>query len=223
VADGAWAFLAVAGTAHGAPRWLLLADERSVPITDLHEIARGLRERLASDPPTRPLDDEAAALVDRFVTLAARHERLLLPRRHQRALRQMHAVVQGWAEAARVTDRFDDANRWAAIAEMADPEVMAAGPDPYVLAQRWLELVTPLVDEHRRTHRRLRYVVLDDITPTLVASPLPLGEVSAAFSELTVSPPLGERVTACILGVPGPPPPGPAGVSAPSRSSHASR
>lgn len=45
-----WAFFAVSGTQHGAPRWMLLDDQSPAPIVELDEIASRLRSRLGDDP-----------------------------------------------------------------------------------------------------------------------------------------------------------------------------
>ncbi len=52
--DQPWVFFAVAGTAHGAPRWLLLDGPRSRPVFDLDQIAERLRHHLGDDPAPAP-------------------------------------------------------------------------------------------------------------------------------------------------------------------------
>jgi hypothetical protein len=44
-------------------------------------------------------------------------------------------------------------------------------PDAFAVAERWLELITPKLDEHRSTLRGRGYVLIDDITPALTANP----------------------------------------------------
>ena len=88
------------------------------------------------------------------------------------------------------------------MSQAAQPSPDETGPDPFAVAERWLELITPALDDHRSTTRGRRYVLIDDITPGMKANPFELGEVEAHFSGLPVAPPLADRVTACILGVP---------------------
>ena len=196
-----WAFLAVAGTAHGAPRWLFLPTLTGPPVTDLNEISRTLTAHLGDDPPGGPLDDRAVELLARFLTAATNHERLLLPRRMQRALDQLTRTTSRWATAARQRGDETEAAVWQAVGRLTDIDP-DGGPDPYLVAERWLQLVTPTLEHYRDTHRKVRYVLLADIDRELANTPLPVDQVTEAFGTLPVAAPLAERVTACILGVP---------------------
>jgi hypothetical protein len=75
-------------------------------------------------------------------------------------------------------------------------------PDPYAVAERWLNIVAPKFEEYRSEARRTKYVLLRDITPRLLAQPFDLESVEEAFSGLEVAAPMSERIAACILGVP---------------------
>lgn len=63
----AWAFFAVAGARHGAPRWLLLESD-ALPLADLGLVTARLRELLQSDPPSAAFDEQAEASLARFVS-----------------------------------------------------------------------------------------------------------------------------------------------------------
>ncbi len=201
---GPWAFFAIAGTAHGAPRWLLLEGSVGEQVTvELDEISDRLRTLLAGDPPSRSFDEEADRALNVFLTQADRVERRLLPRRMRRALAQMRSVTTRWAADEDRRSAPADAERWRALARFASPADDHAVPDPYLVAQRWLELVAPLLEAERVVRRRAPYVVLADIEQRLLATPLPLGDVERAMSDLPLAAPLERRVSACILGVPG--------------------
>jgi superfamily II DNA or RNA helicase len=198
-----WAFFSVRSSVRGAPRWMLVepsGDKRC--LADLGEVANELRRRLADDPPNRTLDELAARWLDRCLETAAAAEFGLLPRRMQRALHQMATVTRSWASASQRGGQENDATRWNNLATAALPSPDETGPDPFAVAERWLELITPKLDEHRSTLRGRRYVLLDDITPALKVNPLDLDSTEDHFSRLPVAPPLADRVTACILGVP---------------------
>ena len=79
---------------------------------------------LAEDPPKRKLDDLAVAAMSRFLDLATREERNLLPRRMLRALGQMSAVLTAWARKARLTGDENGASDWLAL------ETLASSPLP---------------------------------------------------------------------------------------------
>lgn len=203
-ATSTWAFLAVRSTAHGAPRWMLVRpDGRPRCETDLGRVAAALRAALRDDPEDRELDEAAADRLTDCLAIAAREELGLLPRRSQRALDQMRQVTQAWARGLQEQAEELTAQRWLALRDLARPAGDAQHGDPFVVAERWLELVAPRLEAHRTATRGRRYALLRDITKGLERDPLPLAEVETAMSGLPQATPLAERVSACILGVPG--------------------
>lgn len=198
-----WAFLAVRATAQGAPRWMLVEGENGGSCeVDIGAIADRLRVLLAGDPPGRALDDGALEWLTESVTTAAREEHRLLPRRMIRGLDQGHDVIRSWAEGARKHGNWDHAGRWERLAAATRPSADEA-PDLYAVAERWLTLVAPLLEEHQRgEQRRARFTLLRDITPRLKAHPFPIDEVERHFSGVPYAAPLADRVSACIIGVP---------------------
>ncbi|MFP5579565.1 MAG: C-terminal helicase domain-containing protein, partial [Acidimicrobiia bacterium] len=199
--DEPFGFLAVAATAHGAPRWLLIRKGQA--LTDLAEICSSLTELLGGDPETVALDEAALAWLRDVLASATRAERSLLPRRMQRALAQMRSACAAWADQCRRHGDERAATRWMVLSEAASGTAEYQ-PDSYALAEAWLSLVRPRLDAHRRQHRRARYVLLRDIDADLVSTPLDLDAVEHECSGLLQELPLGERVRACILGFPAP-------------------
>lgn len=198
-----WAFLAVRSSAKGAPRWMLVEpDHQPIVETDLTAVSERLRAHLAQDPPNRPLDDDADAWLDRCLDIATSAEYQLMPRRMQRALAQMDDVLNAWATRCQREGHELDATRWDALARIARPATAEAQADPFAVAERWLELISPVLELHRAEARRARYVLINDVTVRLKADPMGIGEVEAMFSGLETAAPLAERVSACILGVP---------------------
>lgn len=193
-----WAFFAIAAIAQGAPRWMLIDGHE--PLTDLGAVAERLRELLGDYPPNRELDEVAVAELNRFLDVATSQERLLLPRRMRRALDQMSSVLRQWAIRARRAGDERRADEWLALEALASPD----GPpvDPFLVAERWISVVTPVLERHRELLRRARYVLLRDIEPSLISDPLAYEEVLEVFVGLPTATPLEERVSACILGVP---------------------
>lgn len=201
--ESRWAFLSVRATAHGAPRWMLIEPGRATECEfDIGRISDRLRELLGDDPPSRALDERATEWLDQVLDEAAREEHRMLPRRMQRALDQMRDVVSLWADEAGVSGHWELHRRWSSIAAVALPATGESEPDPYAVAERWLTLVVPMLEEHRQQQRRSKYTLLKDITGRLRANPLDIDEVEAHFSGVPVAAPLAERVSACIVGVP---------------------
>lgn len=202
----AWAFLAIAGTKHGAPRWMLLEADRPDPSVGVDIVSTRLRELLAEDPPDRKFDEESEHLLIRFLERARIAEVALLPRRTQRALTQMAMSCRHWRNDARHRGEFELADRWDRLAQLAvvDPhDERGEAVDLYQVAEAWLHLVRPLRDQYRRKHRRRRYVTLSDLDDTLRATALPVSAIEDALSELEFVEPIDRRISACILGVPG--------------------
>lgn len=199
-----WAFLAVAGSTDGAPRWHFLdGPDLRQTVGDLGSICARLRDELAADPPGAGFDTDAADLLERALEAAARQEFRTLPQRMQRALQQMRGVLQAWTAAARRDGDEPGAQVLQTLAGLAQARGADTTVDPYLVAERWLALVAPTLDAHRRRHHRKPYVLLSDITAALRRDPFPVEAVTEAFADLPELTPLSERVTACILGVPG--------------------
>jgi hypothetical protein len=197
-----WAFLAVAGNADGAPRWMFLDGPELAVLTSLNPTCSRLREELSADPPGRPLDDDALLLLDKALDIAGRHEFSALPRRMSRALQQMETVLNAWAAAAQLSGDEVGGQNLYRLAGLVRREPNNRAVDPYLVAGRWLALVSPVYDRFQREHRHRPYVVVSDVTPSLKAEPLPTTAVLASFDKLPDLVPLAERITACILGVP---------------------
>ncbi len=200
-----WAFIAVAGANHGAPRWIYLPDT-GTPVTDLAHIATQLRSHLRTQPATTRLQPASTAWLSTVLERATRTEPDLLPRRHRRALTQLATVTSAWASRAAAAGDETTAGRWRTISRLAGPHTDTR-PDPYNVADIWLRLVTPTLETHRAEQRRSRYTLLDDITPRLTNNPFDLTTTETALGALPAIAPLPERVRACILGHPTSPPP----------------
>lgn len=200
-----WAFFAVAGTRHGAPRWLLVEGAQVTTTAGLQSVTDRLRFLLAEDPPRRDFDHACQDWLSTFITAATAAEISLLPRRDQRALAQMRLSSLAWAAAARGRGDFDTAERWQAIADLTRPDVDNDGAaNPHQAAAVWLDLTKHRRDAYRLAHRRHRYVTLSHIDADLSANPLDLALVEDALTGVSLQPPLDRRISACILGVPAP-------------------
>ena len=195
-----WAFLAVASTADGPPRWLFLDGPRLTPVVALEDIADRLRAHLADDPPSVGLE-AALAPLDRALDAAALAEHMLLQRRLQRALQQLERVTTAYAVAAQGRRAEATATRWRKIARLAEQRATERRPDPYAVAERWIELVRPHLDAERARGRHQQFILLRDVDQRLVEDPIDLTSVEAALGDLTAVPLLDERVVACIIGV----------------------
>ena len=193
-----WAFFSIAAIAQGAPRWMLIDGGET--LTDLRVIADRLRDLLRDEPRNRPLDAAAVTQLNRFLDTATAEERNLLPLRMRRAVMQMSTVLRRWSAQANREGDGQRAGDWLALERLASSD--APPVDPYLIAERWLGLVTPSLERYREENRRARYVLLRDIEPQLITHPLPYEKVRDTFAGLPSAVPLEQRVSACIIGVP---------------------
>lgn len=205
-ASSPWAFFAISGTKHGAPRWLLLEGRPARPVIGVDQVSGRLRALLAEDPSDRPFDSDCERVLAAFLARARTAEVDLLPRRTQRALTQMDRTCRHWAVGARSAGDFDLADRWEELARVArvdtvnDPELPSV--DLVQVAEAWLHLMQPLRDEFRARNRRRRYITLSDLDAPLRAMAIPVEHVEASLSQLEYVEPVERRIAACILGVP---------------------
>jgi hypothetical protein len=204
-AETPWAFLALAGTRHGAPRWLLLEGHRPQAHVGLEAVTERLRRHLHGDPPGIDFDDTCEQWLDLFLTAAARAEDQLLPRRMQRALEQMAVMTERWAKAATRDGNHETAIQWRRLHRLARPGTDEEERlDLYLVAETWWDIVRPLFAEVRRSRGRRRYTRLRDLDGRLSQQALDLGAVQEAMRRVPISEPVDRRVSAVILGVPAP-------------------
>ena len=200
----AWAFLAVAGLARSAPRWVFLDGLEAQPVTDLAAVADLLRQNLRDDPPdVLPTDPRAADLVARFVKRLESVEHLLLPMRRQRALNLADRTFESWRE--RAWREADEPRKllMQGLKTLVRPDTSAAHPDLATVAEVWIRLVRPYQQEvlkHRRKGRKPW--TLNDLEVPLRDQPIASEQLQRAFQELPIVATVGERVVAMIVGVP---------------------
>lgn len=202
-AEAPWAFFAVRSSLHSVPRWMFVEpDSEEACISALPRVVERLRTKLVADPPNHALDGLASEALDRCLVIAAEGERALLPRKLQRALDQMAKVANGCARQARRDGDEELGIRWRRLAEFALPSPDDRGPDAAATAEAWLGLVADRLESYRTAQPRRRYVLLGDITPSLIKTPLAVEDIEGVMSEVPIEVPFEDRVAACIVGVP---------------------
>lgn len=201
--DKPWAFFAVSGVKHGAPKWVLFDDLSATPQVRLETICSRLRVSLGEGIENMPMDANASSWLGMFLNALGQSEPLLLPRRKQRALEQMRDVLGHYSKRAKKEGDFETAARWDALAKAAEPISDGNRPDLESVAENWLDLIRPLWFAKLADRRgRRRPLLLRDLHTDLLKHPFALIEVEARFSEVPVVDALDERIAACILGVP---------------------
>lgn len=197
-----WAFFCVAGSRIGAPHWVLVDASGNDPITSLERIVQQIRQRLGATTQNLPFDDRAAQCLSEMLERLSAAERLLLPRRKQRALEEMQFVLQKYRDHAAQTRQRDAHERLQRVLAVFGSDYTGRGVDWNSLAEKWLDLIRPvwyakLIGRHRWRPLRLR-----DIRQDLIgANRLDLDAVLAELEHIEALPPLHERVASCILGL----------------------
>ena len=199
----AWAFLAIGGIDRGAPKWLLLENLKAQPITHLDEIALKLREMLADTIEERAMDKVGSQLIDDFLNRTLETEKSLLPRKKQRALKEMELVLGHYlkqAESQKDRQRIDvvkDAQKMLDI-----PSKEQDRPDLDAVAEAWLDLIRETWYERLMQRRRFKPLRLKDIRKDLRYKPIDTEKITAAFNSIPLAMPIHNRVVSAIIGVP---------------------
>jgi hypothetical protein len=199
VSDGGWVFLAIEGAGRGAPRWVFLPSLNSHPVTELEQVSAALRAKLSGEPENRRFDKRAAEQLHSAVQRISEEEVLLLPRKRQRALKEMQHVLTKYRTAAL---RSADSRRVEVIEEIlaASDSRKTESTNLGMIAEWWLELARPMWTRHL-SKRRHRPAMLREIRREMVAEPLET-EALESFSHLDLaSRPLDQRVIAAIIGL----------------------
>lgn len=197
-----WAFFAVSGVKHGAPKWVLFEGEKAVPVVRLDQICERLQIHLGDGVENLPLDNHASEFLERFLQQLDRAEPALLPKKKQRALEQMFEVTSQYASKAQKAGNYELAARWTALAS-ASQMVEGRRPDLESVAENWLDLIRPLWFEKLRDRKkRRRPLLLKDLRTDLMKKPFGIDEVEQKFREVPLVDSLDERIAACVVGIP---------------------
>jgi len=198
-----WAFMAVAGAEHGAPKWILLDHLHARPETDLEEVAARLRSLLGGDVETRPMDQKASDLIARFLNQVLDAEESLLPRKKQRALEEMRLVLGHYRKLAEQgSDRERVAIIEAAMGLLKVPATEEERPDLDAVAEAWLDLIRGVWYEKLKNRKRYKPLRLKDIRKDLKIRPLPSASIVETFTGIPSAQPIHTRVVSAIVGVP---------------------
>jgi hypothetical protein len=201
-AKHSWAFFAIAGTEWGAPRWVYLDNPQATPITDLGQISEKLRENLGITTEDRKeLDNKAATVLKTFLNRLKETEERLLPKKKQRALKQMRHVLKEYKDEA--AKKGDSEREWL-VMDLLSMTEMNSDKQPVdlsILAERWLDLIRPLWIERLKERKRYKPLRLRDIGKDLIQNPIETEKFREALNVPKVKP-LDERIVAAIVGVP---------------------
>jgi len=156
-----------------------------------------LPERVKQPAPLAGSDRVLAAALERLMD----DEERLLPRRKQRALGEMRAVLAKYRTTAR---REKQGDRMAVVQELlALLDGGAGSVDLARLADGWLDLVRPTWQAYLMRPGRRGVARMKAIRKTLISEPLKTEVLQAMHEETVRVPPLDQRVVAAIVGVAG--------------------
>ena len=202
-ANKPWAFLAIAGAEHGAPKWIFLENLTAVPRTHLENVSERLRSILSDDLENRELDSKASELIERFLSRILESEKLLLPRKKQRALAEMELVLNHYYKLA---DSSGDIERKALLESALNlldiPANEADRPDLDAVAEAWLDLIRDIWYHKLTSRRRFKPLRLKDIRRDLREKPISSERLRSVFQSIPSAQPIHSRVVSAIIGVP---------------------
>lgn len=198
-----WAFMAIAGAEHGAPKWIFLNSLSADPIAHLEVVTEKLKSHLMHDTEKRVMDKQASVLIERFLNRVLTTEALLLPRKKQRALDEMQVVLKHYlkqAESAGDNERKELMQ--AALSLLDIPATEEERPDLDAVAEAWLDLIREVWYDKLISRRRVKPLRLKDVRTDLKKNPLSSEKIRTAFSRIPSAQPIHTRVVSAIVGVP---------------------
>ncbi|WP_430009755.1 SNF2-related protein [Methylophaga lonarensis] len=198
-----WSFFCLSAGSFATPRWLMLPSFSARPLHDLSEISTALRERL-SDAPSEalPMDANSTSILEHFIRQLPRVERVLLPRRKQRALEQLESILESYIKKASAEQNQERLDAYCVLLDAVTKPLPDFQPNWDELASRWLDLIRPIWYEKLHSSR-IKLLLLKDIKKDLIAREDTLGpELIEAFSVFPRQQNIDERIIACIIGVP---------------------
>ncbi|EIY2609043.1 SNF2-related protein [Pseudomonas aeruginosa] len=199
-----WLFVCLAGEANQAPRWVFLSDEHDAPLINLRDVVAALRGRLIDDVHDLQPSRAAGRELDRLLGRLSKMERLLLPRKKQRALEQMAAVLSGWVKQPDWIQSSEQADQINMLMDILSPNGRSDCPDWGQLADAWLDLVRPTWSRYLdRGARKAAITRLRDIQKSLLADPVPAQQLLDRVAGIATRQTWEERIVACVLGYSG--------------------
>ncbi|MFZ6049579.1 SNF2-related protein [Pseudomonas sp. CR3202] len=200
-ANEPWIFLCLAGERSRAPRWILLADQDSRPLTNLGDIARQLRSRLVDGVQSLPPTRRAMDALEQFLVRLTEMEKLLLPKRKQRALEQMSWALSLWMRDREWITSVDEADQAKALFDLLQGIRLHECPDWGQLADCWLDLVRPYWAELlQRRGRKAGVMRLRDLQTSLKTKPITASRLFDRIAGIDLRRRWEERIVACIFG-----------------------
>ncbi len=157
-----WAFFCLSGGISRAPHWVLFTSFTGRAVTELGAVCESLRERLSRDVEDLPMDAAAAGQLARFVACLNPAERVLLPRKKQRALKEMEKVLDCFLKNAAERQDQEALDHHQAIIDMLRDPNPERQPDWDEVAARWLDLIRPVWHARLKLPRK-KPLLLKDI------------------------------------------------------------
>ncbi|MFC1524028.1 SNF2-related protein [Thermodesulfobacteriota bacterium] len=198
-----WAFFAISSVDRGAPKWIFLNGLKAKPVSDLEKVAEKLKSFLAKETETYPMDEIAAKQIHEFLNRVLETEHLLLPRKKQRALKEMGFVLDYHINKSRKEKNIALLNvleETKALLETPDNE--EERPDLDAVAEAWLDLIRETWYEKLAQRKRFKPLRLKDIRKDLQKKPLEAEKIATAFDRIPMAKPIHVRVVSAIIGVP---------------------
>ncbi len=196
-----WVFLCLAGENARAPRWIFLSDSDDQPVINLREIATQLRARLSDDLQNLNPTRAAMGMLQSFLARLGEMEKMLLPRRKQRAIAQFEWAITLWSSSPGWIGSEEQAEQVKQLLDLFSREGEELTPDWGQLAGLWLELVKPRSAELlQKKGRRASMTRLRDLEPSLRSAPIDLDVILKKIQGVDLRRRWEERIVACILG-----------------------
>ena len=199
--ESPWAFFCMRGGSFGVPRWILLPSTMGKAITELGLVCEALRERLTPETENMRMTEKAEKYLMLFLKRLTQVERILLPRKKQRALEEMEHILKVFLKHAVMRADQNKVDGYKIIIDALSQPSPEHQPDWDELASTWLDLIRPTWYT-KLAQPRARPLLLKDIRKELLQDEESFGaKIFSAFQSFPELPPPDERISVCIIGV----------------------
>lgn len=194
-----WCFIALKGDKNKSPRWYFIDDKNNIH-TDFPDVCNSLRDNISKESEKLKWDDIS---LYRFISLFKQKERDLLPPKKKRALDVAEYILSKKAEGKNKTLNQSLKQSFREMLNLLKPNSIEA-VDYERLAQEWIEILQPYLDNKREQNKRKKTVFnLSSLKSDYKKIDLDMEQLNEMMENSAIVDEIDNRIASCIIGVSG--------------------
>lgn len=191
-----WCFIALKGDKIKSPRWYFIDGSNNI-YTDFLDVCNLLRKNISRESQKLKWDESSLRM---FINLFKQKEKELLPPKKKRALAVAEFIL---------SNKVKEKNINKALRQSMDTMLKLLKPnsieavDYERLAEEWIEILQPYLDEKREQNRRRKTVLnLSSIKSGYKKIDLDIDKLNEMIENSTIVDEIDNKIASCIIGVP---------------------